>query len=157
MSIIVIETTINASSETCFDAARDIGLHCRTLTHTKERAIAGVTDGLIELGQTVTFEGVHFGVRQHFTAKVTQFERPKYFVDEMEQGVFQSMRHKHEFITRGGRTLMRDIVEWKSPLGLLGSLADALFLKRYLRRLIRRRGLQLKRLVEENNAQVDSL
>ena len=99
----------------CFDAARDIGLHCQTVAHTGERAVAGVTKGLIGPGQTVTFEGVHFGIRQRFTATVTGFEQPEYFVDEMTEGAFQTMRHVHEFIPHGSSTLMRDTVEWKSP------------------------------------------
>src|SRR5687768_6093720 len=132
MPTITVETHIEASVETCFDAARDIGLHCQTVAHTQERAVAGVTSGLIGLGQTVTFEGVHFGIRQRLTARVTKFERPIYFVDEMTQGAFQSMRHVHEFIPQGQSTLMRDTIEWKSPLGVLGLLADTLFLKRYM-------------------------
>jgi ligand-binding SRPBCC domain-containing protein len=148
MPRIIVETEINAPVEKCFDAARDIGLHCQTVAHTGERAVAGVTNGLIGLGQSVTFEGVHFGVRQRFTAKVTEFERPKYFVDEMTKGAFQSMRHVHEFISQGQSTLMRDIIEWKSPLGVLGALADTLFLKRYMKSFITKRGLQLKHVIE---------
>jgi ligand-binding SRPBCC domain-containing protein len=140
MPKIIVQTRIAAPPEVCFDLARDIGLHCRSTSHTNERAIAGVTTGLIELGESVTFEGVHFGIRQRFTARVTEFQRPEYFVDEMTQGAFQSMRHRHEFIAVGKSTLMRDIVEWRSPLGVLGHVADALFLKRYMRRFIRKRG-----------------
>ena len=148
MPKITVETEINASVERCFDAARDIGLHCQTVAHTGERAVAGVTEGLIGLGQSVTFEGVHFGVRQRFTAKVTAFEQPRYFVDEMTKGAFQSMSHTHEFIPHGRSTLMRDIVEWKSPAGLLGAIADALFLITYMRNLITERGQQLKQAIE---------
>jgi ligand-binding SRPBCC domain-containing protein len=148
MPKIIVQTRISAPPEVCFDLARDIGLHCRSTSHTSERAVAGVTDGLIELGESVTFEGVHFGIRQRFTGRVTEFQRPEYFVDEMTQGAFQSMRHRHEFVAVGESTLMRDIVEWQSPLGVLGSIADALFLRRYMRRFIRRRGRFLKRVAE---------
>lgn len=150
MPIITVETEIYAPVERCFDAARDIGLHCQTVAHTGERAVSGVKSGLIELGQSVTFEGVHFGVRQQFTSTVTEFERPTYFVDEMTRGAFQSMRHVHEFIPQGKGTLMRDIVEWKSPLGVLGTITDALFLKRYMHTFITRRALQLKQAIESN-------
>jgi len=39
---------------------------------------------------------------------------------------------------------MRDIVCWKSPLGILGVIADILFLKRYMTKFITERGLALK-------------
>lgn len=148
MPTILVETQINAPVDRCFDAARDIGLHCRTVAHTRERAVSGVTEGLIGLGQSVTFEGVHFGIRQRLTARVTEFERPNYFVDEMIEGAFQSMRHIHEFMPQGQSTLMRDTVEWKSPLGIFGRIADALFLTRYMRNFVRERGLQLKQAIE---------
>lgn len=151
MPVIVIETSLNAPPERCFDAARDIDLHCRSVAHTGERAVDGVTSGLIELGQSVTFEGVHFGIRQRFTAKVTQFERPHSFTDEMTQGAFQAMRHRHEFIAQGQdgqSTLMSDTIEWKSPPGPLGVLADMLFLKSYMHKLITQRALHLKQAIE---------
>ena len=50
MPIITVETEIYASVERCFDAARDIGLHCHTVAQTGERAVSGVTSGLIGLG-----------------------------------------------------------------------------------------------------------
>lgn len=134
--------------ERCFDLARDIGLHCQTTSKTSERAVAGVTSGLIGLGQSVTFEAVHFGVRQRLTSKVVEFEKPVYFVDEMTQGVFASMRHAHEFVVQDKSILMRDTVTWKSPLGFLGVIADGLFLKRYMTKFITQRGFALKQVAE---------
>lgn len=148
MTTIIVETSIDATAERCFDLARDIGLHCQTTSKTKERAVAGVTSGLIEFGQTVTFEAVHFGVRQRLTSKVVEFEKPIYFVDEMTQGIFVSMRHIHEFVAQDNSILMRDTVTWKSPLGILGIIADGLFLKRYMTKFITERGLALKQIAE---------
>ena len=79
MTTIIVQTSINAPIEICFDLARDIGVHCQTSISTQERAIAGVTTGLIGLGEEVTFEGVHFGVRQRLTARVIEFDRPHRF------------------------------------------------------------------------------
>jgi len=148
MPTIIIKTLINAPAERCFDLTRDIGLHCQTTSKTKERAVAGVTSGLIELGQSVTFEAVHFGVRQRLTSRIVEFDRPKLFVDEMTKGIFASMRHVHEFEARDKSTLMRDNVCWTSPLGILGIVADVLFLKRYMRNFIVERGKTLKEIAE---------
>lgn len=148
MPTILIETRINAPTERCFDLARDIEMHCRTTFKTNERAVAGVTCGLIELGQSVTFEAVHFGVRQRLTSRIVEFDRPKLFVDEMTQGIFASLRHVHEFEALGESTLMRDAVTWKSPLGILGVIADGLFLKKYMTRFIAERNAALKQIAE---------
>ena len=86
MSTIILETLINASAEVCFDLMRDIRIHTETTAQTNEKAVAGVTDGLIGLGQTVTFEGTHFCIRQRLTVKVVEFDRPRRFVDAMIEG-----------------------------------------------------------------------
>lgn len=163
MPVLIIETCINASRERCFDLARDIDLHCATARQTKERAVAGVTSGLIGLGQSVTFEGIHFGLRLRLTARVTEFDRPYRFVDEMTQGAFQSMRHTHEFLSSEQGTRMKDTLQWTSPFGMFGVIADRLFLKRHLHTFLLQRNAALKSAaegvwtsgVEENKAGTD--
>jgi ligand-binding SRPBCC domain-containing protein len=148
MPTIHLETYINAPREVCFDLARNIDAHCNSTGSTSERAVAGRTSGLIELGETVTFEATHFGVRQRLTSKITQFERPDSFADEMQRGAFKSLRHLHGFEEYDGGTLMRDTFVWTSPLGILGNIADSLVLKRYLRRFLITRNAELKRMAE---------
>jgi ligand-binding SRPBCC domain-containing protein len=63
--------------------ARDIGLHVHSMADSQERAIAGVTSGCIGLGQEVTWEARHFGIRQRLTSRITQFDRPRHFRDTM--------------------------------------------------------------------------
>jgi len=43
---------------------------------------------------------------------------------------------------------MRDSLTWTSPLGPLGVLADALFLKRYMLRFLVTRNRNLKAIIE---------
>ena len=149
----VLETSINASPETCFDLMRDVRLHTQTTAHTGEKAVAGVTDSKIGLGQTVTFVGTHFGFRQRLTVRVVEFERPLLFVDEMTDGNFRSFRHIHEFSQQGDGTLMRDTLTWISPMGILGQLADKLLIERHLRTLVSRRNEMLKAIAEGRNTE----
>lgn len=144
MPHIRIVTEIAAPVERCFDLARDIGFHTKSLTHTGEKAVTGRTSGLIELGETVTWEGRHFGVRQRFTSKITEFERPTYFRDEMVAGAFKSFTHDHRFEAANGATTMIDEVWFRTPLGLLGQVVDAVLLKRYMTRLLSGRAEAIK-------------
>jgi len=57
----------------------------------------------------------------------------------MVSGAFKSFAHDHRFQEQGGKTLMVDEVEFRSPLGPLGLLVDRLFMTGYLRRLLERR------------------
>lgn len=136
MQTIRIETLIDAPPERCFDAARDLDLHLRSMAHTGERAVGGRTSGLIELGEEVTWRARHFLVTQHFTSKITAFDRPRHFQDSMQRGAFRSFVHDHFFEPRdGGKTLMIDALDFAAPLGPLGWIAEAVVLRRYLTRL----------------------
>src|SRR5436190_1145570 len=88
MAVIRIVTAISAPVQRCFDLARDIDFHTQSLAETGERAVAGRTSGLIGLDESVTWEARHLGIRQRFTAKVTEFDSPRYFRDVMTAGAF---------------------------------------------------------------------
>ena len=61
-----------------------------TTVETKEKAVGGVTTGLLLAGDVVTWEAVHFGIRQRLTAKITEMDRPYMFEDIMVKGAFHS-------------------------------------------------------------------
>jgi ligand-binding SRPBCC domain-containing protein len=107
-----------------------------------------VTTGLLGAGDQVTWEATHFGIRQRLTSRITEFDPPNRFVDEMVRGAFARFRHEHQFLAVEGGTEMVDIFDYASPLGLLGRLADGLFLRRYMAALLRERNAYLKRAAE---------
>lgn len=148
MPIIKLETIISTPIERCFDLARNIDLHSYSTAQTKEKAIAGVTSGLIKEGETVTWEAVHFGVRQRLTSRITKMEFPFYFVDEQVKGAFKSIYHQHIFEQKENDVLMIDIFEYQSPLGILGKMVNKLVLTRYLTRFLRERNQIIKHCAE---------
>lgn len=152
MPSLLVQTEIAAPIERVFDLARDIAVHCATADFTGERAVGPLTAGLLERGDQVTFEAVHLGVRQRLTARVVELERPTRFADEMVSGVFSSLRHVHEFRETPEGTRMRDTLTWRSPLGLLGRVADVLFVASHLRRFLERRNANLKALAEARHS-----
>ncbi|MFD2614203.1 SRPBCC family protein [Paenibacillus gansuensis] len=153
MPVIQHTVSIQAPVERCFDLARNVDVHTQTTAATKEKAVGGVTTGLLKLGDEVVWEALHFGVKQRLTARIIEMEAPRRFVDVMVKGAFDSFVHQHEFIGRpDGSTLMVDNFEYKSPLGVLGKLADRLFLERYMRRFLKERALALKELAEGNRS-----
>jgi ligand-binding SRPBCC domain-containing protein len=148
MAFIRIVTTAAAPIELCFDLSRDIDLHQRSMSHTGERAVSGRTGGLIELGETVTWEARHLGVRQRFTSKITAFDRPRRFRDEMLAGAFRSFTHDHLFELHGSGTRMTDELDFRSPFGPLGWLFNRIYLTGYLRRLLVERNQVIKKEAE---------
>lgn len=155
MTTVIIETTIEAPPEVCFDLARDVAAHADSAAFSGERIVEpGRRHGLLEFGDLVTFEGRHFGFRQRFTARIVECERPSRFADEMVHGAFRSLRHVHEFHPHGGGTLMRDVLIWETPFGFLGRLADLLFLKRHMAWFVTTKQLGLKRIAEQIGKQL---
>ena len=126
--------------EQLFDRARSIDLHLDSQRDSGERAIHGVTKGLINEGQEVTWRARHFGVPLTMTSRVTSFDFPRSFTDEQVRGPFKAFRHVHEFEPTATGSMMTDRVEFAAPLGVLGRAVERVFLARYLERLIRNRG-----------------
>lgn len=151
--LITIRTQIEISApiDLCFDLARDITIHTQTVwKHTKEIAIGGITAGPIGNGQTVIFQATHFRVRQTLTSKITKYEEPFMFVDEMQKGAFKTLKHIHEFKEVQGKTLMIDTLHFESLFGLLGKIVEKLILENYMKRFIEHRNDQLKKIAEEH-------
>ena len=149
MPKIKIVTEINAEIQLVFDLSRSIDLHLISTEKTKEKAIAGKTKGLIELGEQVTWQATHFGLRQKFTSKIIEFEPPFLFVDQMQKGIFKSFRHEHHFkVISEEKTLVIDILVYEAPIRFLGKLADILFLKRYLKDFLSERNKIIKAYAE---------
>ena len=149
MALIKLETRIYAPIETCFDISRNIDIHIESTKHTGETAIAGKTSGLIGLGESVTWRAKHLGIWQTLTTKITSYTYPTYFVDEMTQGAFTHMKHEHLFETNEDYTLMIDVFQFKSPLGVIGKIFNTLYLTHYMRELLQHRNAVIKREAEQ--------
>ena len=151
MPIITLNTTIQAPIQRCFDLSRSIDLHKLSTADTHEEAIAGVTSGLIDLNETVTWRAKHLGIYQTLSTKITELESPTFFVDEMISGAFQRFRHEHHFAAMDKSTCMTDIFDYTAPMGRLGKLADLIFLKRYMTKLLQRRNAVIKEMAESDS------
>lgn len=150
MAKIYLETFINADIRKVFDLSRDIDLHQKSTAKTNEKAIAGKTYGLIELGETVTWCAKHLGFYQTLTTKITEMESPKMFTDIMTEGAFKSMKHQHIFKEKDRKTCMVDIFEFESPFGIFGKLFNKIFLKNYLKKFLIERNRLIKEIAESS-------
>jgi len=148
MPLIYLRTVINAPLALTFDIARDIDIHSQTMQHTNEKAIAGITSGLINVNETVTWEANHLFKKRYLTTLISAMEPHRYFKDEMIKGDFKTMWHHHYFTYKDDHTIMEDIFYFESPYGIVGKIVNTLFLKRYMKRLLARRNSIIKRIAE---------
>lgn len=150
MALITLRTVIDAPVDRVFDLARDVDVHTRSTAATGERVVAGRLHGPMALGDEVTWEARHLGVRLRLTSRITLLEPPHRFVDDMVRGPFDRLHHLHEFESRDSGTLMVDVFDYAPPLGVTGRLVDLLFLRRYMTRFLARRNAYLKQVAESD-------
>jgi ligand-binding SRPBCC domain-containing protein len=148
MTSIRLETLIKAPIDRCFDLARSVEAHLGSAAKTAERVVGGRKEGLFELGDSVTWEARHFGLRLRQGSTITRSEPPHMFVDEGTSGPLGHFRHVHQFVREHGATLMVDAFEFELPLRLGGRLAELLVVERHMRRLLTDRAAYLKQQAE---------
>ena len=149
--MIIIKTEINAPIERVFDLARSMDFHKKSLRDTGEEIIGGTSIGLIGINETVTFRGRHFGIRQELTAKITHYDYPNKFTDEMIKGSFKSLKHIHEFTVIDSKTLMVDKFSYTCPMGLIGKLFDWMILRSYMKNILVNRANEIKNALESSD------
>ncbi|KHL04662.1 cyclase, partial [Sinomonas humi] len=69
-------TRTSMSKSELFDRARSIDAHRASMARSREEAVAGVTSGLISLGEQVTWRAWHFGLPLRMTSRITEMESP---------------------------------------------------------------------------------
>ncbi|MEO6669632.1 MAG: SRPBCC family protein [Ferruginibacter sp.] len=148
MAKIHLTCLIDAPIERVFDLSRSIELHTISTGRSKEKAIAGVMKGLINLNESVTWQAKHLFKQRSFTSKIVAFERPFYFKDEMQEGDFKKFSHDHFFKELDGQTAMSDKLMLESPYGLLGRMVTRLFLKNYIATFLIERNKVIKEYAE---------
>ncbi|MFT3979226.1 MAG: SRPBCC family protein [Ferruginibacter sp.] len=127
MATITISLHINAPLPVVFDLCRSIDMHMVSTEGTGEKAIDGVKSGLIEAGQTVTWQARHLLRTRKFKTIITAMEPYRYFRDEMAEGDFRSFYHEHYFEENDGFVIMKDVLHLEAPYGLVGRFVMRIF------------------------------
>ncbi len=152
MTTITLFTKIKATKQIIFDISRDITIHQKSASKSNEKAIAGITSGLINYNETVTWRGKHFGFYLTHKSRITAMNLYDYFVDEMEEGKFKTFKHQHFFEEKNGVTTMTDQLQYETPFGIFGKLFDCLFLKKHLTTFLLERNKVLKKVSETTSS-----
>jgi ligand-binding SRPBCC domain-containing protein len=148
VSVIELTVWIAAPPAACFDLSRSIDAHTGSMARSKEKAIGGVTSGLIGLGEEVTWQARHFGIRFRMRSRISAYDRPRCFIDEQTDGPFASWWHRHSFEPERGGTRMIDEVRYEVRAGVAGRIFDHLLLQRYMTELLTRRNAYIKATLE---------
>lgn len=88
----------------------------------------------------------------YWMTEITHVEDKVYFVDEQSFGPFSMWHHQHHFKVIGGGVEMTDIVHYKLPLWFLGDIANALFVKKRLKKVFDYRYSKIEKLFGSLNS-----
>lgn len=86
------------------------------------------------------------GIPMRWTTEISQVKEGEYFVDEQRFGPYAFWHHKHFFEPIEGGVLATDIVDYALPLGFLGRIAHALFVRRQLEHIFQFRTKRIEEL-----------
>lgn len=150
MMTIEHQTRIAAPAMRVFLLSLSMDLHQESASQSSERAIAGVTQGIIGLNERVTWRGRHFGFMLQHETEITKYEAPVFFEDVMVRGMFKTFVHQHTFCEAQGVTTMRDTLTFAAPLGLLGRIAEGLFLSTHMDEFLTLRNQHIKKVAESD-------
>lgn len=132
--------------ERCFKLATSIDLHLASAAQTQEKAIGGITSGLIGEGETVQWQGRHFGRLRTHTSKIDGWRPYTYFRDVMVEGSFALFEHEHHFAVMDDGTRMRDEIRFAAS-GLMSKMVEKI-VRRHLIGMLRQRNALIKRAAE---------
>ena len=104
----------------------------------------------IQAGTQIDYRLRLFGIPFAWQSRIDSFEPDYYFTDVQLRGPYRRWHHRHEFRAVSGGTEMHDCVDYELPLGPLGALAHALFVRRTLGKIFDYRAAEIaKRFTEE--------
>ncbi|MFM1857094.1 MAG: hypothetical protein RLZ05_154 [Bacteroidota bacterium] len=75
------------------------------------------------------------GIPLYWMTEITHVQDMQYFIDEQRFGPYTLWHHQHHFKAIEGGVEMIDIVHYRIPLGPLGDLANALFVRAKLKKI----------------------
>lgn len=75
------------------------------------------------------------GIPVTWVTEITHVSEPKYFVDEQRFGPYRFWHHSHKFESVAEGTMMEDIVYYGLPFGIIGRIANWLFVRRRLEQI----------------------
>lgn len=102
----------------------------------------------MQSGTVIDYRLRLFGLPIAWRTRIASYDRGRSFVDMQQRGPFATWIHRHEFHDHPLGTLMTDQVDFRSPLGLLGRAAEAIFVERLVTRIFDFRRDRITALVE---------
>jgi len=108
--------------------------------------VVHIDDGEMRRGFEIVYRIKWMGVGLRWITRITEYDPPHRFLDVQVEGPYKLWRHEHTFEETPSGTIMRDVVRYELPFGILGDVAHRLIVERQLRRIFDHRAHRIARL-----------
>lgn len=136
MPTIHITSFAAAPAEIVYDLSRNASLQKISLDKEGKQPVAGITSGLLNSDDFITWKGKHLFKTRIFSSKITEMKEPGHFINKMTKGDFLSFEHHHFFKEAVNGTIIIDIIYYEMPFGIIGRLVDRFYMYKHLEKLI---------------------
>lgn len=85
------------------------------------------------------------GIKTLWVTEITQVREGEYFIDEQRVGPYSIWHHQHFIEEIDGGILMKDLITYQPPFGILGSIANALIIKSKLKEIFAYRKIAMEK------------
>jgi ligand-binding SRPBCC domain-containing protein len=111
-------------------------LHLITPPYMKFKVISKEKTERIYKGQVIEYTVKPIlGIPLYWMTEITEVKDKTLFIDEQRKGPYKLWKHQHFFKEIPGGVEMTDLVHYRPPLWMIGSMANRLFLKKQLNRI----------------------
>jgi len=86
------------------------------------------------------------GIKMNWVTEITHIKDKKYFVDEQRKGPYKMWHHEHILVETDNGIIMKDIISYIPPFGILGKILNKLFIKRQVSEIFNYRTEVLKKI-----------
>lgn len=93
------------------------------------------------------------GIKTTWVTEITHVKDLNYFVDEQRIGPYSLWHHEHFIEEVDGGVLMKDIVSYQPPFGILGNIANSLVIKRKLNEIFAYRTKALNQIFKQDESE----
>lgn len=83
------------------------------------------------------------GIPTTWVTEITQVKDKSYFVDEQRVGPYKMWHHEHFIEATEKGVVMKDIISYQAPFGMLGNIANKLIIRKKLNEIFEYRAIAL--------------
>ena len=154
MANIQLTTFVAAPVPRVFNLSRNISIYRKVFNAPNERFDFSGSDNHLSPGDSVSIQARHISRFRSISLKVTSFEQPWYYQEELIKGDLPFYKHEHHFKEIDNGSIMIDVITYGHPNDLIGKMLASFYMKTYIEKLANERNRLIKEYAESEKWRV---